>query len=70
MELCGGACEDCGDQRRCLSDAARTESCVLRGEGRTGKGSGGCDGVGVSRRGVDALLDGCAKLGQRQTRRR
>ena len=49
MELCGGGCDDCGDQRVCLGDAPQIESCVLRGEGRTGKGSGVGDEVGASR---------------------
>jgi len=58
MELCGGACEDGGNQRRCWGDAAQTRSCVLRSEGRTGKGSGVGDGVGASRGG--AVFDvGC-----------
>lgn len=52
MELCGGACEDCGGQRRRWRDAAQTGPCVLRGEGRTGKGSGVGDGVGASRGGA------------------
>lgn len=49
--------------------AAQPGSCVLRGEGRTGKGSGVGDGVGASR-GVAVGRDGRNARSSEQMRQR
>jgi hypothetical protein len=56
MELCG-AREGCGDQRRCWGDAAQTTSFVLRGQGKTGKGSGVGDGLALAVVVLYSMLD-------------